>query len=130
MFLGIDFGTKRSGLAKSLAGIAIPVGSFPTGKISEEIAKLQKSDQIEGIVIGLPNHADGRISKETVLMREFTGRLAILFPNIPIHEQDERFSSHFAYQSFEEAGISRSRAPRVDDMAASIILQDYLDGRM
>ena len=129
MLLGIDFGTKRSGLAKSLAGIAVPVGGFPTGKLIEEIVRLARIESIEGIVIGLPNHADGKISKETILMRNFVRSIKKALPDIAIHEQDERFSSHFAYQSFEEAGIPRSRAPRVDDMAASIILQDWIDSK-
>ena len=129
MLLGIDFGTKQCGLAKSLASIAVPVGGFPTNKITEEIVRIAQTETIEAIVIGLPNHADGKVSKETILMRNFVKSLQLVLPNVEIHEQDERFSSHFAYQSFEEAGVPRSRAPRVDDMAASIILQDYMDSR-
>lgn len=130
MFLGIDFGTKRSGLAKELAGIAVPAGGFATGKMHEEIERIIKSgEKIDGIVIGLPNHADGRESKETELMRAFVARLKKLFPEISFFEQDERYSSHFAYQSLAEAGIDRRDGLRVDDMAASIILQDFLDSK-
>ena len=125
--LGLDFGTKRIGLATEIAGIAMPVSDIATHTALDDLEKIVAERKITGFVIGLPNHADGRESKETRLMRKFSAKLKERFPNVPVHEQDERFSSSAAYFSLEEAGIGRKEAGRVDAMAASIILQDYLD---
>lgn len=127
MLLGIDYGTKRLGLAAEIAGIAVPVGDVASHDAIPELRKIVAERAITGFVIGLPNHADGRESRETRLMRKFAAVLRKEFPGFPVHEQDERFSSSAAYFSLEEAGVGRKDAGRVDAMAASIILQDYLD---
>ncbi len=125
--LGIDYGTRRIGIAAEVAGIAVPIGDLATEKAVAELENVVAERKITGFVIGLPNHADGRESKETRLMRKFAAILRNRFPGFPIHEQDERFSSSAAYFSLEEAGIGRKEAGRVDSMAAAIILQDYLN---
>lgn len=127
--LGIDYGTKRLGIAAEIAGIAVPVRDVPSHNAVDELRKLVAERGITGFVIGLPNHADGRESRETRLMRKFADVLRREFPGIPVHEQDERFSSSAAYFSLEEAGIGRKDAGKVDAMAASIILQDFLDSQ-
>ncbi len=70
---------------------------------------------------------DGSVSRETLQMRSFAAELRKAFPSLPIHEEDERFSSETAYFSLEQAGVTRKDAGRVDEMAASIILQNYLE---
>lgn len=101
--LGLDFGTKRIGLATEIAGIAMPISDIATHTALDELEKIVSERKITGFVIGLPNHADGRESKETRLMRKFSQTLKSRFPNLPVHEQDERFSSSAAYFSLEEA---------------------------
>lgn len=101
--LGLDFGTKRIGLATEIAGIAMPISDIATNTALDELEKVVAERKITGFVIGLPNHADGRESKETRLMRKFSEKLKERFPKIPVHEQDERFSSSAAYFSLEEA---------------------------
>ena len=125
--LGIDYGTKRTGLAIEVAGIAMPLGSVATHLAEAELKKIVPDRKIDLFVIGRPDHADGTVSKETGLARAFANRLKKVFPSVPIVEQDERHSSAAAYFSLAEAGISRKDAGRIDEMAASIILQDYLD---
>jgi putative Holliday junction resolvase len=94
----------------------------------DEIVKIVAERRITGIVIGLPNHADGSVSRETRQMRSFVGELKKrLDPAIPILEEDERYSSADAYFSLEQTGIRRKDAGRIDDMAAAIILQNHLD---
>ena len=127
--LGIDYGTKRTGLAVEVAGIAMPVSGVATHLAVEEIGRIAKERGVTVFVIGRPDHADGTVSKETGLARAFANRLKKVYPSIPVVEQDERHSSAAAYFSLEEAGIGRKSAGRIDDMAASIILQDYLDSR-
>jgi putative Holliday junction resolvase len=125
--LGIDFGTKTIGLAAEVAGIAMPVGSLSKKDAIEALKPIVAERKITGFVIGRPNHADNSVSKETLQMRSFKGELKKAFPDIPVSEEDERFSSASAYFSLEEAGISRKEAGRIDEMAATIILQNYLD---
>ncbi len=108
--LGIDYGTRRIGIAAEIAGIAVPIGDLATEKAVDEIENIVAERKITGFVVGLPNHADGRESKETRLMRKFAAVLRNRFPALPVHEQDERFSSSAAYFSLEEAGIGRKEA--------------------
>lgn len=128
-FIGIDYGTRKCGLAKDAGPLAVPVGIFATKTVVQTLVEMAKTTKIEGFVIGRPDHADGRISHETELMRTFATGLKKAFPEIPVYEQDERYSSNYAYQSLEEAGIPKKFAGNIDDMAATIILEDFLNSR-
>lgn len=128
-YLAIDYGTKKIGLAHSSQGIAFPGGVIPTSEALSRIAKIIQEKQITDIVIGIPNHITGEESHLTRLVRIFELELKKHFPNLPIHEYDERLSSAEATLSLEEAGHKKRRHEHIDDMAASIVLQSFLDSR-
>ncbi len=121
--LGVDFGTKRIGLAwvhKEL-GVVLPFGQV-RGKDKEEmvlnLAKLIKEERAEKVVFGLPLTLEGQESPNSRRVRAFVDELNKNI-NVPVDFYDERFSSFAADQMEGEA----SR----DEKAAMIILQDYLE---
>ncbi len=121
--LGVDFGTKRIGLAwvnKEL-GVVLPYGQI-RGVDREEmmlkLAKFIKNEKIDKVVFGLPLTLEGQESPNSRRVRAFVDELNKNI-NVPVDFYDERFSSFGADQMGGEA----SR----DEKSAMIILQDYLE---
>lgn len=128
-YLAIDYGTKKIWLAHSTAGIAFPSGIIPTHSAIIELKKIVESKTITAFVIGIPNHITGEESDLTRLVRIFEKELEKHFPDLPIFEFDERLSTAEALLSLEEAGHKKRREEKIDDMAAAIVLQSFLDSR-
>jgi putative holliday junction resolvase len=132
--LGFDFGTARIGVA---------VGELETRHasalttISEEsrerrfgaIGKLVAEWHPVAMVVGIPHHLDGHEHDLTARCRRFANQLHGRFA-LPVHTVDERLTSAAADATLADAGQRRwqSRKPRVDAVAAQIILQDFLNG--
>ena len=135
--LGIDFGGKRIGLALSDATglLASPWRTIEGGapkaaaaRISAIAAELAAdSDGLAALVVGLPRRLDGSDNDQTPLVRVLAAELARL-SGLPVILQDERLTSHEA-----DARLAlrerdwRKRKAKLDAVAASIILQDYLN---
>ena len=137
--IGIDFGAKRIGLALSdpTGMLASPWQTVPGGlpidaaaRIAGLIAELAAdSDGLEAIVVGLPRRLDGSDNDQTPLVRVFAVELARA-TSLPAILQDERLSSHEADERLALRERDwRKRKKQLDAVAASIILQDYLDHR-
>jgi len=139
--LGLDYGQRRIGLALSDATgtLASGVGCHSTpddGSILKHIEGLVRERGVEAIVVGLPLTADGREGEMAVAARRFAERLAGAF-GLPVHLVDERYSSQEADRWLRApprgAGDRRRRGARVkgerDEVAAELILQQYLDAR-
>lgn len=130
--VGIDFGTKRVGLAKSdpLGLFAQPVGTYTPTQALETLSDLAETDAIETIVIGWPLEEDGSHGKMTKLVSEYINRIRKRFPGIDVERRDERYSSERAKElirSGERPSMRKSGRGRIDVAAAGIILQEYLD---
>ena len=131
--LGIDFGEKRLGVAVSdaTATIAYPVETVPGSekeKAIGRIVELTAEREVDRLVIGLPRNMDGSLgfkAKEVLAFVELLrGRLAV-----PIETWDERLTTVQAERFLREAGVPRARwRERVDQIAAQILLQTWLDG--
>ncbi|MFO1241797.1 MAG: Holliday junction resolvase RuvX [Rickettsiales bacterium] len=131
--LGFDLGEVRIGVALSDTSrtIASPLMMLPRKKkfsdVASAIAELIKKHQVGGIVIGLPLNMDGSEGPRVQSVRAFANNLSKHI-DIPIHFWDERMSTMAVARTLEESGISHtSRKEQVDKMAASYILQGYLD---
>jgi putative Holliday junction resolvase len=139
-FLGIDYGQRRIGLAISdpTGMLARPWKTIPrrgngaqvAAAIAAEIAALAAEDAgLGGVVIGYPRTLGGdptdQTAAVTALARELRARIAL-----PVILQDERLSSREA-ESLLARRVKdwRQRKPLLDAASASVILQDYLDGR-
>ena len=133
--LGIDYGTKRIGIAIGDAEtrIATPLKTLPgrgdTVNDASAVAELAAQEEAAAIVVGLPISMNDTESPQTKLTRKFAADLARLSAK-PVHLQDERLSSFAADESMHQAGLDpRKRKHRgvSDRVAAQKILQAYLD---
>ncbi|EKE28611.1 MAG: hypothetical protein ACD_3C00037G0002 [uncultured bacterium (gcode 4)] len=127
-YLGIDYWTKKSWIAVNFSGIAMPLSIVSTDTLINEIMKLITERKIETIVLWVADHPDWRISEISKKIRVFSGILAKRLPiwvNVILH--DERFTSFEAVKSLEMAWVKKFDPNHLDDMAASIILQSYID---
>lgn len=119
--LGIDWGTKRIGLAlgnteTKLASPLVAVSSV------EAIQEVVKKEEINRLVVGMPYHAN---NSQTSVNSDFKAFLEALEAQIglPITQVDERFSSQLA----DQLGTGDTRDGDRDTVAAMIILQTYFD---
>ena len=126
-YLAIDYGTRRSGLAVGVAGVAVPHSIVPTPDLIHAVTRIVIERDIDTIVVGMPTHMDGRVCDLGLRVEVWIQKLrAILDLSIEIITWDERVSTAEARTSYGEMGIDTSRQA-VDDIAASIFLQEYLD---
>lgn len=131
--LAIDHGTVRIGLAISdeMELVASPLKTLDAKQRPEqEIAQVVKEKKISRIVIGMPFHLNGQRGEAAERVETFATRLGkVLEHEVPIDFVDERLSSVEAEASMSRAGITgkRERDQIVDQLAAVVILQDYLN---
>ena len=130
--LGIDFGTKRTGIAitDAMQIIATGYSTVPTNSLDAFITDVVVKEKIECFVVGDPKNLDGSATDSTGHVNGFVKRLKQKFPTIPVHQIDERFTSKIAKQSILASGVKKKRRQNkslVDEVSATIILQNYLD---
>ena len=129
--LGIDFGTKRVGLALSDRSnmIASPYKTLNYVSEKDLITQLETivtKNDIEILVLGLPINMKGEDTAQTIKVRDFKEILSAL--RIPIVYEDERLSSVSAINSLKLQNVKTGHnKPEIDKTAAAIILQQYLD---
>lgn len=130
--LGIDFGTKRIGIALSdpfqiLASSHSTIRYEGAGKLLASLRPILEENDVKTIVIGMPYNMDGSESDRTRKVKAFVDTLSQHF-TMPLIEWDERWSSISAEKAMIESGRSPSRnREKVDQIAAAIILQNFLD---
>jgi len=130
--LGIDFGSKRIGVALSdeLAMIGQPLEFVPAEPLSSACARLAaivRDRQVSEIVVGMPRNMNGTYGPAADKTREF---IAALQPHVAVSIKtwDERLTSAQANRFLIESGMRRDkRKTKVDQTAAAILLQSYLD---
>jgi putative Holliday junction resolvase len=130
--LALDLGERRIGVALSdvygsLANPLTTIAATPRPQAIREIIKLIDEYQVVELVIGLPLTLRGEIGPQAQVVKSFAAEIAKAI-SIPVHFFDERLSSAAADQMMRELGIKpEKRKQHIDQIAASIILQDYLD---
>ena len=135
-YLGIDYGTKRIGLALAdELGIALPLGTIPGVDFTEwieEMKKVVKDRRVDELVIGYPIHMDGVVGKRAKEVDTFISGLTENI-SLPVHRVDERLTSVAAAESIQRKPKGKKgRKPadgRIDATAASLILRDFLEGK-
>ena len=131
--MGLDIGEKRIGIAvaRTEEGIATPlcvVDGSDGSRASREIASLIDEWEVEVLVVGLPLTLAGEEGPQARRVRTLASRL-LGGVDLPVNYTDERYTSTDAGRVLAEAGLSERQARgRVDAIAASMILQTYLDG--
>lgn len=123
-FLGIDYGTVRSGFAvgDDETGIAFPrsVVASKWEELADFIHKTIKEEKIDAIVLGLPKTLNQKESDSTRAVRIFAEKLKATFPDIPVYFQDEVFSTKAVYPG-------STAKEKIDAASAALILQSFLD---
>jgi putative holliday junction resolvase len=132
--LGMDVGLRRIGLAVSdLLGItAQGIATLQRRNKRTDLASLQQvinDYNVSEIVVGYPLRLSGSASLQTAKVTEFADELRKRF-SLPVHLWDERLTSAEANRLLRETEMSiRRRAEVVDQMAAVLILQSFMDNR-
>lgn len=132
--LAIDYGLKRCGIAitDDLQMIASPHSTVNEIELVDFLIKLNKSNNIDAIVIGLPIDLRGKETHSSAAVKNIYDKLKSLFPSINIILFDERFTSGIAAKSMIEMNLKKSKRKEkgiLDQISATIILQDYLNSK-
>lgn len=132
--LGIDFGKARIGVAVSdeLGMLAHPLETIPAARLdvaSKRIAALASEKDVESVVVGLPRHMNGESGTAADDVQAFAAKLRPLL-RCPFVLWDERLSTTAAHRALRDSGQkTRNTRGIVDQVAAQMILQGYLDSR-
>lgn len=135
-YIGLDLGTKTLGVAVSdkteTIASAITTLRFSENnseEVLDDLTKIIDEYKVGAIVIGLPKNMNNSLGFAAERTKEFVKVLNNTY-DIPVYEQDERLSSVTANNVLLQADISRKkRKSKVDTVAATVILQNYLDIR-
>jgi putative Holliday junction resolvase len=112
--------------------IAGGLATVATHELFDYLCRYVQSEQVERIVIGEPRQLNGQPSENLERVRQFVNRWRKAMPQIPIEFYDERFTSVLAHQAMIEGGLhrkARQDKALVDEISATIILQDYMRSR-
>ncbi|MEE2685200.1 MAG: Holliday junction resolvase RuvX [Planctomycetota bacterium] len=129
---GIDFGTRRVGIAICDAGqrLASPLDIYQRGSESDDAQYFQRivrEESLVGLVIGLPVFASGEESEKSQQARAF-GQWLSRLAGIPVAFHDERYSTAQAEAALGAASLTKKqRKQRIDKVAAQFILSAYLE---
>jgi putative Holliday junction resolvase len=130
--MALDVGGRRIGVAlsDSTRVLATPLTTLraePRARVIAEIAALVAQHEVAELVVGLPLTLSGEIGPQAKLVEIFAAELRQAL-RAPIHMFDERLTSVAAERLMQDLGIKpERRKARIDEVAASIILQDFLD---
>jgi len=132
--IGIDYGTKRIGLAITdpLCIFASPLKTVRTNEFDSFIEEFSKIESIDEFVIGYPVTLNNKASESVKYVNPFIKKIEKSFPGKPVHLVDERFTSGMALKTMVEGGVrkkQRQDKAMVDKISAAIILQSFLDKR-
>ena len=130
--IGIDYGTKRTGLATTdpLQIIASPLETVETTKIFDFLSDYFFTEEVERIIVGEPTKLDGSDGDMMPQIRLFIEKINKLYPHIPVDLQDERYTSQDAKKIILASGIKKMKRrdkSLVDKISASIILTEWME---
>lgn len=129
--LAVDYGKKRTGLAvtDALRLTANPLLTIETESLLSWLQTYIRQEQVDEVVIGHPRRMNGEDSESMQYIRPFMAEFRRVFPDIPLVEYDERFTSVLAHRAMIAGGMKkkdRRDKATVDKLAACIILQGYM----
>lgn len=132
--LSIDYGKKRTGLAVTdpLQIVAGGLTTVATADLFQYLTDYIAREPVERIVIGEPRQPNGQPSENFARVQQFVNRWRNARKDVPIEFFDERFTSVLAHQAMIDGGLkkkARQNKALVDEISATIILQDYMRAR-
>jgi len=133
-YLGVDYGTKRTGLAwADELGVALPIGAIPGVRIDgwvEKFGEVVVEKKIDEIIVGYPINMDGTVGRRANEVDLFIVGLEEKF-NLPVHRVDERLTSLVAEEAMGKKNSKRKKQDlgKIDASAAGLILRDFIENR-
>lgn len=129
--LAIDYGLKRTGIAitDEMQLIASGLTTIPSETVLAFLKDYFSKEKVEKVIIGEPKQMDGTPSESAVIIEKFIVLFQKEFPQMPLDRVDERFTSKMAFQTMLDSGLKKNQRKNkalIDEIAATIMLQDYL----
>lgn len=130
--LAIDYGIKRTGIAVTdeMQLIASGLTTVETANLFDFLTEYLSKEKVDKVIIGEPKQMNGQPSESAIYMDKFYETFQIKFPTYPILKVDERFTSKMAFQTMIDSGLKKKQRQNkalIDEIAATIILQDFLN---
>ena len=130
--LAIDYGKRRTGLAVTdpMRIIASGLQTVETDKLFVLLKDYFSKEKIEIVIVGEPKQMDGTPSESAAMIDAFVTKFTAEFPLIKIERMDERFTSKMAMRVLVDSGVKKKKRQDkglLDEISATIILQDYLN---
>jgi putative Holliday junction resolvase len=132
--LGVDYGTKRIGVAVSdalgmIATAVEVIEGLSPDKAAARVAAVAKDKDAKTLVFGVPVNMDGSVHASDKAVRAFAD-LCARASGLPVEFVDERLTTRQAERHLWAAGLAqKGRKARVDMVAAALLLQAWLDSR-
>lgn len=132
--LSVDYGKKRCGLAVTDPLQIVPGGlaTVPTSELMAFLKEYTAREKVELVVVGEPKQPNGQPSENLARVRAFVAQFRKQMPHIPVEFYDERFTSVLAHKAMLDGGLrkkARQDKALVDEISATIILQDYMNAK-
>ncbi len=126
--IALDIGEKRIGVAvaSTIARLARPLITLILDEnFFTNLVEIISREDVSEIVVGMPRNLDGQPTSQTFFVETFVNELQ-QHTSLPIQFQDEAVTSRLAQEELEARGKTYAKAD-IDALAATYILQDYLD---
>ncbi|MBS1680985.1 MAG: Holliday junction resolvase RuvX [Bacteroidetes bacterium] len=129
--LSLDFGQKRTGLAVTdpLQIIATALDTIESAALIGFLKNYFQKETVDEVIIGMPRRLDNTPSENAARVKQFIEIFKKNFPQMPIHEVDERFTSSLALDAMLSGGMKKKNRQikgNVDKISAVLLLQNYL----
>ena len=133
--LAIDYGLKRTGIAVTdeLQIIASGLTTIPSENALEFLKNYFSTENVAKVLIGEPKQMNGQPSESAEIIEKFISKFQNTFPEMELVRVDERFTSKMAFQTMIDSGLNKKQRQNkglIDEIAATIMLQDYLTRKM
>lgn len=133
--LAIDYGIKRTGIAVTdeMQIIASGLTTVPSETAIAFLKEYFSKENVVKVLIGEPKQMNGLASESTPIIEKFVSEFKTAFPEMKVERVDERFTSKMAFQTMIDSGLKKKQRQNkalVDEIAATILLQDYLLRKM
>lgn len=133
--LAIDYGLKRTGIAitDEMQIIASGLTTIPSESAIDFLKDYFTKENVIKVLIGEPKQMNGQPSESAEIIEKFIKKFKVAFPQMEIVKVDERFTSKMAIQTMIDSGLKKKQRQNkalVDEIAATIMLQDYLTRKM
>lgn len=130
--LAIDYGLKRTGIAVTdeMQMIASGLITVDSTTLVLFLKTYFSKEKVEKVLIGEPKQMNGLPSESAPLIEKFVVEFIKNFPEMTLVRVDERFTSKMAFQSMIDSGLKKKQRQNkalIDEISATIMLQDYLN---